>query len=81
MEIPNKSNGEHYNLRWNSYTNNLIQVLLDHQHHENLVDVTLYCEGQFIKAHKLVLSACSEVFKVSPIIFILSITYPILLIL
>ncbi|KAJ8922680.1 hypothetical protein NQ315_007712 [Exocentrus adspersus] len=63
METPNKSKGEHYSLRWNSYTNNLLQVILEHQHHESLVDVTLCCEGQFIKAHKLVLSACSEVFQ------------------
>lgn len=81
MEIPEKSKGEHYNLRWNSYTSNLMQVLLEQQHHENLVDVTLCCEGQFIKAHKLVLSACSEVFQVKFIFHILYITYLILLIL
>lgn len=74
MEIPSKSKGEHYNLRWNSYTNNLLQVLLEHQLHENLVDVTLFCEGQFIKAHKLVLSACSEVFQVKFVTHTLCIT-------
>lgn len=30
---------------------------------ENLVDVTLSCEGYKIKAHKMLLSACSSYFK------------------
>ncbi|KAJ8927187.1 hypothetical protein NQ314_020463 [Rhamnusium bicolor] len=63
MEYQSTSKGEHYNLRWNNYTTNLIQVFSEHQHHETLVDVTLTCEGQFIKAHKLILSACSGFFQ------------------
>ncbi|EFA01747.1 protein bric-a-brac 1 [Tribolium castaneum] len=54
---------ELYNLRWNSYFSNLINVFGEHQSQEALVDVTLGCEGQFIKAHKLVLSACSTYFQ------------------
>ncbi|XP_044254936.1 high mobility group protein B2-like isoform X2 [Tribolium madens] len=54
---------ELYNLRWNSYFSNLINVFNEHQSQEALVDVTLGCEGQFIKAHKLVLSACSIYFQ------------------
>ncbi|KAJ8984428.1 hypothetical protein NQ317_012491 [Molorchus minor] len=60
MEFPK---GDHYNLRWTNYTNNLIQVFSEHRHHENLVDVTFACEGEFIKAHKLILSACSDFFE------------------
>lgn len=30
---------------------------------ESLVDVTLSCQGQFVKAHKMVLSACSPYFQ------------------
>lgn len=32
---------------------------------ENLVDVTIAVEGKFLKAHKIVLSACSPYFQVS----------------
>jgi hypothetical protein len=62
-----QSNGasELYNLRWNSYFSNLINVFTDHQNQESLVDVTLSCEGQFVKAHRLILSACSVYFQVS----------------
>ena len=31
--------------------------------HENLVDVTLACEGASIKAHKMILAACSPYFQ------------------
>ncbi|XP_023020998.2 uncharacterized protein isoform X1 [Leptinotarsa decemlineata] len=55
--------GEHYNLRWNNYSNNLIQVFSEHQHQEILVDVVLICEGQYVRAHKLILSACSSFFQ------------------
>ncbi|XP_068907841.1 protein jim lovell-like isoform X3 [Tenebrio molitor] len=60
-----QSNGasELYNLRWNSYFSNLINVFTDHQNQESLVDVTLSCEGQFVKAHRLILSACSVYFQ------------------
>lgn len=42
-----------------------MQVFLEQLSSESLVDVTLSCQGQFIKAHKMVLSACSPYFQVS----------------
>lgn len=60
MEIPNS--GEQYNLKWNNHLANFIQTFIEHQNGESLVDVTLSCEGQYIKAHKLILSACSDYF-------------------
>ena len=42
----------------------LLQVFLEQLSNENLVDVTLSCQGQFLKAHKMVLSACSPYFQV-----------------
>lgn len=60
-----QSKGEHYNLRWTNHHNNLSQIVFEHHLNEKLVDVTLVCEGQYIKAHKLVLSACSNFFQVN----------------
>ncbi|KAL1505614.1 hypothetical protein ABEB36_005138 [Hypothenemus hampei] len=60
MEIP--GSGEQYNLKWNNHLANFVQTFIEHQLEEALVDVTLSCEGQFIKTHKLILSACSEYF-------------------
>lgn len=38
---------------------NISSVFMEQLTTENLVDVTIICEGKFIKAHKMVLSACS----------------------
>ncbi|KAL3267008.1 hypothetical protein HHI36_011156 [Cryptolaemus montrouzieri] len=63
MEPTRQFTGEKYNLRWNSHKNSLVNYLGDHLSKEELVDVTLACEGRYIKAHKLILSACSTYFK------------------
>ncbi|XP_034250048.1 longitudinals lacking protein, isoforms A/B/D/L-like isoform X2 [Thrips palmi] len=52
-----------FNLRWNNHSYNIIQVFLEQLTNESLVDVTLSCQGQFIKVHKMVLSACSPYFQ------------------
>ncbi|XP_015599344.1 kelch-like protein 4 [Cephus cinctus] len=54
---------QQFNLRWNNHTNNILQVFLEHLSTESLVDVTLSCQGQFIKAHRMILSACSPYFQ------------------
>ncbi|KAI5750143.1 hypothetical protein M8J76_013175 [Diaphorina citri] len=55
---------EHYCLRWNNHQNNLLGVFSQLLHDESLVDVTLACsEGHSIRAHKVVLSACSSYFQ------------------
>uniref|UniRef100_A0A1B6HQT3 BTB domain-containing protein n=1 Tax=Homalodisca liturata TaxID=320908 RepID=A0A1B6HQT3_9HEMI len=54
---------QQFNLRWNNHTNNIIEVFAEQLTSESLVDVTISCEGQFIKAHKMVLSACSPYFQ------------------
>lgn len=50
-------------LKWNNYSSNMVrtfgQMIMD----QDFVDVTLACEGSAIKAHKVVLSACSDYFK------------------
>lgn len=50
-------------LRWNNYGRNLTNVFDQLLHNESFVDVTLACDGQSIKAHKMVLSACSPYFQ------------------
>ena len=53
-----------YNLSWNNYSNHLRGLLHEMMISKELTDVTLVCDDkrQF-KAHKIVLSACSSVFK------------------
>ncbi|XP_017066395.1 protein bric-a-brac 2 isoform X2 [Drosophila eugracilis] len=50
-------------LRWNNYQSNLTNVFDELLQSESFVDVTLSCEGHSIKAHKMVLSACSPYFQ------------------
>ncbi|XP_046392409.1 zinc finger and BTB domain-containing protein 17-like isoform X2 [Ischnura elegans] len=50
-------------LRWNNFQSSIITNLECLKSDEELVDVTLSCEGKAIKAHKLILSACSSYFK------------------
>ncbi|XP_053682048.1 protein jim lovell isoform X1 [Sabethes cyaneus] len=55
---------EHYCLRWNNHQSNLLGVFSQLLQDESLVDVTLACsEGASIRAHKVVLSACSSYFQ------------------
>ncbi|RZF39462.1 hypothetical protein LSTR_LSTR000983 [Laodelphax striatellus] len=46
-------------LRWNNHQSTLISVFDTLLASEQLVDCTLAAEGQYLKAHKVVLSACS----------------------
>ncbi|CAB4055765.1 unnamed protein product [Lepeophtheirus salmonis] len=53
---------EHFSLQWNSFDSN-IKGLSDLYENEELFDVTLISGSRQIKAHKVVLSACSPVFR------------------
>ena len=57
-------NQEKYNLNWRTYSDHLREMLHEMMKSNELTDVTLVCDDntQF-KAHKIVLSACSSVFK------------------
>ena len=55
---PNK-----YNLRWNTHHTETINAFSMLRSREAFVDVTLSCEGQLLKAHKLVLSAGSTLLE------------------
>ncbi|XP_045472832.1 protein abrupt-like [Harmonia axyridis] len=54
---------KHFCLKWNSYQSNIVSAFESLQHSEELVDVTLTCEGINLKAHKFILSACSPYFR------------------
>ena len=56
-------NDQHFCLRWNNFLNNIASSFEQLRDHEDFVDVTLACEGGSVKAHKVVLSACSPYFK------------------
>ncbi|CAL4063271.1 unnamed protein product, partial [Meganyctiphanes norvegica] len=54
---------QHFCLRWNNFQSNIassFEALLDR---EELVDVTLTAEGESLKAHRILLSACSHYFR------------------
>ncbi|CAL8079033.1 unnamed protein product [Orchesella dallaii] len=53
---------DQFNIRWNNYTSVLQNVFRKLLEGEQFVDVTLACEGQSIKCHRLILSACSAYF-------------------
>lgn len=51
-------------LRWNNHQSTLISVFDTLLENEKLVDCTLAADGQYLKAHKVVLSACSPYLEV-----------------
>ncbi|XP_063983799.1 protein jim lovell [Diachasmimorpha longicaudata] len=53
----------HYSLRWNNHQTHILQAFEALLHAEILVDVTLVCSDSSIRAHKVVLSACSPFFE------------------
>lgn len=50
-------------LRWNNHQSNMLSVFDQLLHDESFVDVTLAVDGQLLRAHKMVLSACSPLFQ------------------
>ncbi|CAD6993282.1 unnamed protein product [Ceratitis capitata] len=50
-------------LRWNNHPTNLTGVLTSLLQREALCDVTLACDGETVKAHQTILSACSPYFE------------------
>ncbi|KAK9502395.1 hypothetical protein O3M35_011178 [Rhynocoris fuscipes] len=50
-------------LRWNNHQSTLISVFENLLESGTLIDCSLYAEGQILKAHKVVLSACSPCFE------------------
>jgi len=74
---------QHFCLRWNNYQSSITSAFENLRDDEDFVDVTLACDGKSLKAHRVVLSACSpyfrELLKVRIVklimLFVLSITW------
>ena len=61
--IPLIMPNEHFCLKWNNFQRNIVAALGNLKLDEDFVDVTISCEGKLIKAHKVILSACSDYFR------------------
>ena len=57
------ASSQQFCLKWNNHSNNLIRTFTEMISGESFTDVTLACDGLSIKAHKMVLSACSNYFR------------------
>lgn len=55
---------QQFRLKWNNHCNTLLQVFGNLLKTETLVDCTIGADGQYLKAHKVVVSACSPYFQV-----------------
>ncbi len=59
----NGGGGQHYSLRWNNHQSHVLSAFDALLQNESLVDCTLVCEDANVKAHRVVLSACSPYFQ------------------
>ncbi|GLH02985.1 hypothetical protein R5R35_014071 [Gryllus longicercus] len=55
--------GQQICLKWNSFQANIVTSFENLWEEEGLVDVTLASDGQCLRAHKVILSACSPFFR------------------
>ncbi|XP_050511525.1 protein jim lovell-like [Diabrotica virgifera virgifera] len=60
---PKKMTQSHYSLRWNNHQTHILAAFEALLQAETLVDVTLVCAETSVRAHKVVLSACSPFFQ------------------
>jgi BTB/POZ domain len=54
---------ENYSLRWNNHQSHILESFEALLQQKSLVDVTLVCSDRSLRAHKVVLSACSPFFE------------------
>ncbi|XP_052844143.1 LOW QUALITY PROTEIN: zinc finger and BTB domain-containing protein 3 [Drosophila gunungcola] len=62
QQLPHNDNQQQFCLRWHNHQTSLLStlpILLDQSH---LTDVTISAEGRQLRAHRVVLSACSSFF-------------------
>ncbi|XP_037094896.1 protein tramtrack, beta isoform-like [Pollicipes pollicipes] len=56
-------NGQKFCLKWDSFRTSVTSVFDHLRQDEELVDITLCCDGHKVKAHRMMLSACSPYFR------------------
>ncbi|XP_043221342.1 broad-complex core protein isoforms 1/2/3/4/5-like isoform X3 [Amphibalanus amphitrite] len=61
--MPQSSDLQKFCLRWNDYRSSVTAAFEGLRQDEELLDMTLCCEGKKIKAHRVMLSACSPFFR------------------
>lgn len=57
------ASNQQFSLKWTNYTSHITNAFDSLRSKEDFCDVTLSCEGRKIRAHKVLLSACSTYFK------------------
>lgn len=62
-ELVKMTTSQQFSLKWTNYTNHITNAFDTLRSKEDFCDVTLSCEGRKIRAHKVLLSACSTYFK------------------
>ena len=56
--------GENFCLKWNDYDRNLSSTFCEIREDQELLDITLTCDDdKQLRAHKVILSACSPFFR------------------
>jgi len=59
---PQAVEDENFCLRWNDYEEKYMETFRTLREDEHFADVTLACEGHSVKAHRIILCACSGYF-------------------
>ena len=63
FQVTMAGDGQRFCLKWNDFRNSVTSVFEDLRQDGELVDITLCCEGKKVKAHRMMLSACSPYFR------------------
>ena len=57
------ADSDQFCLRWNDFQQCIKSTFQDLRDEKDFMDVTVSCDGEQVKAHKVILSACSDTFR------------------